>query len=280
MLKTWLREPLTLFVVLGVGLFAADRLLNGAPVAIGDDTRIVVTATQQETLRDAFRAELGRNPTPEEMHARLDRWVEEQVLYREALSLNLDRKDAIVHRQLTQKMRFLLEDAATLPAPSDAQLQGWLDQHTTRYGKPATISFQQIFLSRGRRAEHLQADALAISKALSAAPEKYRGLGDPFPLGQDIRDANAVQLRREFGAGFAEALQALTTSQWSAAVVSGLGLHLVRITGRSDFQSVPLATVRQQVLSDYLADEHARLTQEAVDRLKKKYRIEFEALPS
>ena len=277
MLKTWLREPLTLFVFLGIALFAADRLLNGAPAPIGDETRIVITATQQEALREAFRAELGRNPTAEEQRVRINRWVEEQVLYREALALNLDRKDVIVHRQLTQKMRFLLDDAAVIPTPDDAQLQTWLDQHMPRYGKPAVISFQQIFLSRGQHAEHLQSDALLISKQLVAQPEKYLGLGDPFPLGQDVKNLNAIEIRRGFGAGFTEALQTQQQSQWSAPIASGFGLHLVRVTARSNFQAVKLSDVRQQVLNDYLADQRAQSIQKAIDKLKKKYRVEFEA---
>lgn len=279
MLKTWLREPLTLFVVMGIGLFVADRMFNGAPEAIGDESRIIVSATQQETLRDAFRAEIGRNPTAEEMRLRLDRWVEDQALFREALALNLDDKDVIVHRQLTQKMRFLLDDAASVPPPTDAQLQTWLDQHMARYGHPVAISFDQVFLSRGERAEQLQADAANISHLLKSQPEKYLGLGDPFPLGQNIEKANATQIRREFGADFAESLQALPKAQWSGPIASGFGLHLVRITEKSDFQPVKLDDVRQQVLNDYLAEAHEKLTQQAIDEIKNKYRVEFERLP-
>ena len=277
-LRACAREPLTLFVALGIILFAADRLLNGAPQPIGESTRIVVTASQQSTLREAFLAENGRYPTTDELQARLDRWVEEQVLYREALARGLDRKDPIVHRQLTQKMRFLLEDANTPPVPTDAELQTWLDQHAARYGKPSRISFQQVFLSRGRHAAHLQADAAQIQQALSASPDAFIGLGDPFPLGQEISDASAVQLRREFGAAFASALQNLPASKWSPPITSGLGLHLVRITAVHDFEPVALDRVRQQVLTDYRLAQQERAIQRAIERLKQKYRIEFEAL--
>lgn len=280
MFKAWLREPLTLFILLGVALFAADRAWNGAPAPIGENTHIVVTANQQATLRDAFRAENGRNPTSEELHARLSRWVEEEVLYREALSLNLDRKDLIVHRQLTQKMRFLLDDATALPTPTDAQLQAWLDQHMERYGKPQNISFDQVFLSRGQRGDHLLQDATAIGDKLAAHPQQFAGLGDPFPLGQHIDNADPMQLRREFGETFSEALKTLPQSTWSRPIVSGFGLHLVRVTGLHAPQPAALSEVRQRVLSDYQLAQHARMTQQAIEALKKKYRIEFEDLPA
>jgi peptidyl-prolyl cis-trans isomerase C len=174
-----------------------------------------------------------------------------------------------VHRQLSQKMRFLLEDSTALPAPTDAQLQAWLDQHMARYGKPPSISFQQVFLSRGRRADHMQSDTAKISATLAAKPDQFLGLGDPFPLGQEIRDANSTQLRRDFGAEFAAALQALHSSGWSAPLASGFGLHLVRITKVGDFQPV-----------NYQLAQREQMTQRAIENIRKKYRVEFEALPA
>ncbi|MGH6630571.1 MAG: hypothetical protein ACREB3_12635, partial [Burkholderiales bacterium] len=89
-----LHEPITAFLLLGVAIFGVDRIVNGA-VGAGDDAaaHIVVTASQQAALRDAIRAEQGREPRADEVQARLDRWIDEQVLYREALALGLDRRD-------------------------------------------------------------------------------------------------------------------------------------------------------------------------------------------
>lgn len=270
-------EPLSLFVVLGCMLFVVDRLWNGAPAPLDEATHIVVTASQQVTLRDAFRSENGRFPTAEEMRSRLDRWIEEQVLYREALALHLDRKDPIVHRELTQKMRFLLDDVTDFSAPTDAELQVWLDQHMSRYGRPDFVSFDQVFLSRGRRADHLGSDAAQIATTLASKPDAYGGLGDPFPAGQQIRDMNPLQLRRDFGEDFVAALQRVKSSAWSGPIASGFGLHLVRIVDRKASQSVSLSEVRQQVAVDYRIAQRERATQQAIDRLKKKYRVDFEA---
>jgi hypothetical protein len=274
---SWLRQPLTIFILLGAALFAIDRAWNGAPEPLDGAHRIVVTTSQQQTLLEAFRAEAGRNPTPEETRQRLNRWIEEEVLYREALALNLDRKDLIVHRQLTQKMRFLLNESANVPAPTDADLQKWLDQHMERYGKPTTISFDQVFLGRGEHGGHLQKDAAAIAAKLAVQPDQFMGLGDPFPQGQHVDDASPTILRRDFGAAFATAAESLPQSVWSHPITSGFGLHLVRITARRDFQPVPLADVRERVLTDYQLAQHAQATQQAVEALKKKYRVEYEA---
>lgn len=276
----WLRQPLTAFILIGIALFAIDRAWNGAPEPLDGAHQIVVTASQQKTLLDAFRAEAGRNPTPEETQQRLKRWIEEEVLYREALTLNLDRKDLIVHRQLTQKMRFLLNENADVPAPTDAQLQAWLDKHMERYGKPTTVSFDQVFLGRGKHGGHLQKDAAAVAAKLATQPEQFMGLGDPFPQGQHVDNVSPTELRRDFGAAFASAVESLPKASWSRPITSGFGLHLVRITDRRDFQPVPLPEVRERVLTDFQLAQHAEITQQSVDALKKKYRISYEAPPS
>lgn len=278
-MRTLLREPLTLFLILGLALFALDRYWNGAPIPIGESSHIVITASQQATLRDAFRAEQGRDPTAEEFKSRVDHWVEEEVLYREALALNLDRTDLIVHRQLTQKMRFLLEDATPLPVPSDHELQQFLDEHPERYGEPSKVSFQQVFLSRGGRGARLQADAARIGMLLQSKPDDFLGQGDPFTMGQVITAATPMQLRREFGPDFSSALQKLRINEWSGPLASGLGLHLVRVTGTRAFQIAKLADVRKRVQIDYELAQHERTSQNAIDALKKKYRVDVEALP-
>ena len=278
-LTAWRREPLTLFLLLGVILFAADRIINGAPIPSGSEgLHIVIPASQQTALRTAFRAEHGREPSAAERQARLDHWVEEEVLYREALALKLDRKDLIVHRQLTQKMRFLLEDSTPISPPSDAALQTWLDQHQQHYGQAPTTNFEQVFLSRGHYGDGLPAQAAQVGEQLAHAPDHYLGLGDPFSVGRVFTAMGPVQLRRDFGPDFADTLQKLVKGKWSGPITSGFGLHFVRVTARSEFRPAQLADVRMQVQADYQSAQHDLLSHQAVDQLKKKYRIEIESI--
>ncbi|MGH8459524.1 MAG: peptidyl-prolyl cis-trans isomerase, partial [Nevskiales bacterium] len=248
-LRRWLKEPLCRFLLLGLALLAVDRTLRDT--AVDDNARIMVSASRQAALADAFRGEHGRPPRSEELQAMLDRWIDEQVLYREALVLGLDRRDVIVQRQLTQKMRFLLEDVTLLPEPSEAELQAWLEQHPERYGHPSTVSFEQVFLSRGRHGERLQAEAARVAQQLQQAPREFVGLGDPFLVGQVVTDADANHLRRDFGAGFAESLQKLPQGTWTGPATSSFGLHLLRVTARGGFRPVTLAEVGDRVRVDY-----------------------------
>jgi hypothetical protein len=271
--RAW-HEPLMRFLLLGLVLFAVDHALNGARST--GDARIVVTATQQAALAEAFRAEHGRAPQPAELQAGLDRWIDEQVLYREALALGLDRRDLIVQRQMTQKMRFLIEDAAVLPEPSESELQAWLDQHIETYGHPSTVSFEQVFLSRGRHGARLQDESARVARQLQQLPDAFVGLGDPFLVGQVVSSADAARLRREFGADFAESLHKLPQGRWAGPVVSSFGLHLVRVTQRGGFRPATLAEAGDRVRRDYLLAQRETQNREALAQLRARYRIEIE----
>src|SRR5260221_3399289 len=68
----------------------------------------------------------GQPPqTPEEMQRLLESRIREEVLYREALAMGLDKDDTIVKRRMVQKMDFLAEDLSGLREPSREELKEW-----------------------------------------------------------------------------------------------------------------------------------------------------------
>jgi hypothetical protein len=277
-MRRWFDEPLFRFLLLGLAILVADRLITSSGHMPGgpQDQRIVVTASRQAALAEAFRAEHGRAPAGDELQALLDRWIDEQVLYREALALGLDRRDVIVQRQLTQKMRFLIEDAALLPEPSQAELQAWLERHPERYGQGPTVSFEQVFISRGRHGERLQSEAARIARQLRDEPGGFVGLGDPFLVGQVVTDADATRLRNDFGAGFEASLAQLPPGEWSGPLASSFGLHLVRVSARAPFRPARLEEVAGRVRLDYQLAQREERNRATLAQLRARYRVEFE----
>jgi hypothetical protein len=286
LLKHLMRSPLTLFLCFGLGLFAADRLINGAPTdLLSAEHEIRISTSQQSALRETFQAEHGRQPSAAELQTRLTFWIEEQVLYREAIALNLDRADAVVRRQLAQKMRFLLEQSPALAQPSDADLQAWLTQHASDYGIAPSVDFEHIFLSRGRHGDALLGAAERLHQQLQDNPSTWQTLSDPFSTGLVLQQASHTSVRAAFGPDFADRiadlpLQQPPLQQWIGPIASSFGLHFVRLTARSPFQAAALPAVRARVLADYDTDARKRLSDEALKRLKARYRVSFDAAPS
>ena len=59
------------------------------------------------------------------MHGLVEQKIREEILYREALQLGLDKDDVIIKRRLAQKMQFLAEDVAAAHQPTTAELKAW-----------------------------------------------------------------------------------------------------------------------------------------------------------
>ena len=85
------------------------------------------------------------------MQQLVDARVREEILYREALALGLDKGDTIVKRRLAQKMEFLFEDVAALREPTTDELRAWFEQHAARFARPARATFVHRYFSPDRR---------------------------------------------------------------------------------------------------------------------------------
>jgi peptidyl-prolyl cis-trans isomerase C len=101
-----LREPLLHFLVLGALFYWAGTLPKKAG-SIPRQTRIEVPLSEVRRMREVWTMQWHRAPRPEELQSLIDEYVREEVLYREAIAMGLDRDDGIVRRRLAQKMEFL-----------------------------------------------------------------------------------------------------------------------------------------------------------------------------
>ena len=97
-----MREPLLHFLLGGAGLFLLFSYVSG-PETGGDD-QIVVTSGQIEHFVTLFVKTRQRPPTDAELRGLVDNHVLEEVLYREALAMGLDKDDSIDRRRLLQKI--------------------------------------------------------------------------------------------------------------------------------------------------------------------------------
>ena len=161
--KRWLREPLLHFVLIGLALFVGYGALNPEAERRENSSRIEITRDDVRQLEVAWMAQWRRHPTAEEMRALIDGKVREEILYREALALGLDKDDTIVKRRLAQKMAFLAEDVSTVRDPGREELRAWFEKNRERFALPGLVSFRHLYFSpdsRGERAREMAAREL------------------------------------------------------------------------------------------------------------------------
>ena len=109
-LNRWLREPLVHFLIIGSLLFVMYEVWGHTSQP--GSNRIDLTPDDLRQLQIGFAAQWERQPTPEELAGLVENRVRQEVLYREALAMGLDKDDDIVKRRMAQKMQFLAEDVA------------------------------------------------------------------------------------------------------------------------------------------------------------------------
>jgi hypothetical protein len=231
MIARALREPLVQFLFVGLALFGAWHLVSPSASASGaDKSRIVLTEDDVRQMSLVWVAQGRPAPTAEEMRNLIESRVREEVLYREAIALGLDKDDTIIRRQLARKMEFVAEDVSKLEEPKPEELRAWYDQHQSRFALPPRTSFRHMYFSPDRRGKNAARDAEAALRELDGqridAPRATTA-GDPFMFQAYYGDRGFDVVAREFGPPFARALLAAKPGAWTGPVQSGYGWHLV-----------------------------------------------------
>lgn len=267
----WLREPLVHFVLLGSVVFAVHQWV--APPRLTN--RIVVSDAILRGLRQEHLRQNGALPTPEEEAALIQRFVDNEILYREAIAEGLDRGDLIVRRRLVQKMEFVLEGEEPIPEPTDAALQAYLEAHAERYAVAARVALTQVFVSTDQHGADTERTAAALRQQLEAGADPST-LGDPFLRGREFSPRTERDLAGIFGAAFAAQVMTLPAGGWSAPLRSSYGLHLVRVTERAAGRQPSLNEVRTEVLRDWQEERRGAADAAALARLRQRYEVRVE----
>jgi len=266
------REPLLHFALLGAAFFALFAYLRGPESGHG---RVVVSAGDIEHLANTFAAGSGRRPTADELNRLIDDYVREEISYREALALGIDRGDTVVRRRLRQKFEFVMEDSVATARPSDGELQAYLQQHSDLFRTEPTFRFRQVYLSRDRRGDAVEQDAIDLLDQLTTAgPDvDITGKGDAFPLLQEYESVRRSDVVRLFGEDFARRLDALEPKHWAGPVDSTLGVHLVLVRERAGERVPDLEHARPAVERAWLSARRQQAVDAAYERLRARYTV-------
>jgi hypothetical protein len=271
LIRRWLREPLLHFLLLGVLLFLAYGWLNREGFTAADE--IVVSRDQVAGLRTQFQRLWQRPPTVDEEKSLIDNWVREEIYYREALAMGLERDDPVVRRRLSQKIQFILDSGT---GPIDAELQAWLDEHPDRYRVESTYAMRQVYFDPARHGKRLDA-VVASARRVLASGRNVEGDATMLPASLSGR---AAEFERSFGREFEEALRALPVGGWQGPVRSAFGVHLVELTARSEGKAAELEDVRRDVERD-LQQARAEAAQEKLyAELRARYAVRIEGEPA
>ncbi|MDN3512162.1 MAG: peptidylprolyl isomerase [Candidatus Jettenia sp. CY-1] len=274
-----LREPLVHFLILGAVLFCIFIIVNQGDNKKKEGTPVVITHGRIQQLRETFTAQRGRSPTEEELHEIIEDHIREEILYREAMHLGLDRDDTIIRRRLAQKIQFLYEDLLTVKDPTDTELQQYFTAHADLYRQPDRLSFVHIYFSTDRRGvveAEKTAQALLTDLRKESISFEPPELGDPFLLQHDCQQYSEQEVAELFGNDFARAVFSLKTGEWEGPVLSSYGIHLVMVSERLEGRMPSLSEVHSEVENDWRYAWRQETNIAAYQRLRERYEVVIE----
>jgi hypothetical protein len=277
-MKTFGREPLVHFLLLGAVLFIAYGLVS-KPGSTDGPGKITVTQGQIENLVSGFAKAWQRPPTSEELAGLVRNLIREEVYCREAMALGLDKDDTVIRRRLRQKMEFISDDIAAMPEPTDADLNAYLQAHTDRFRSEQTFTFSQVYLDPEKHGENLARDISALLARLNRAGRQAEvsALGDSFLLERGFTAAPASEVAKQFGEKFAAKLGELSPGKWEGPVESGYGAHLVLVSERTEGRVPELAEVRDDVRREWVNAQRLELNEKFYQELLKRYSVTIES---
>ncbi len=262
-----LYEPLIQFLILGALIFAVDHyvLLNK------DDPRnIVVDDKKLRELVDIFTEGQGRPPSATEIDRLIITWTQNEILFREARQMGLDRGDDMIRSRLILKIRNILFNNIVVEAPPGDELEQWFEQYRAAYDTPALYDFEQFYLpdAGDKNAAAAMAAALADAAAPPAHSDRVRR----------YRQRPATNLTALFGERGGRDLLAAPLNTWVAASTDR-GWHLARVTQRYAAQPAQFARVRNQVIRDWKNYTRDLQLSQQTQAIAERYDIHLEVSP-
>ena len=275
-IKRWLREPLLHFLLLGLLLFAAYAYLQRGRGGFESSRQIALTLDELRQMDMYFESQWHRQPTSAEFQAMVEDRVREEVLYREALAMGLDKDDTIVKRRMAQKMQFLAEDVAAAHEPSTSELKAWFEKNSNKFALPSRYSFRHLYFSPDKRGKNAQDDAAKALAKIAGQPEDSKraaSLGDQFMFQDYYGDRAPEALAKEFGPQFAVALEKLKPGSWQGPIESGYGWHLVYVDTVIPGRIPAFEEMEPDVKTAWLGEQKATAWQKAYTEMRAKYTV-------
>jgi hypothetical protein len=274
-----LKNPVVHIFALGLLLGLVVLIARGAPTSGDEQRRVVVTVNDLAQLRVAFMRTWQREPTQVELRGELEKFIREEVLYREALARGYDRDDIVVRRAMQRKMEFLGQAQVGGEPPTDEEIQAYFSLRGERYRIPTVMSFRQVYFSTESRKDRTEQDARETLDELRQVDPDVSQLtrwGDAVMLQSYYADQTEQSISALFGEEFMNAIMNLEPGKWEGPILSGYGLHLVRIDRREDSRIPEWTEVRSRVVTDMEYEARNAAKEQLFQEIAQQYQVIFD----
>lgn len=256
-----MKYKISIFFIIGLTLYFIDIGLNSY-----DDKEIHISDQEIISLINAWKSQVGRNPNDDEITRIITNLVEEEILYREALKLGLDKEDRIIKRRLAQKISFLKQESHQ-NKPSNKELMTFYENNKEKYYIDSKYTFKHYFFSNENNS------FVRSETAFKDLKESIEILSDPFFLGKNFVEFSLKKIESEFGTKFSLNFKNIILNEWVGPIESSFGHHIILVSTKTDGYYPDIRDILKQVEVDLLQNNRDKAVEEYINQIKLEYKV-------
>lgn len=264
-----IKEPLVHFLLLGLAIFIFYGIVNDDVEGAGE--KIIIDDNDIDRLIQNYQKTWNEYPQEKTILTLVDDYIKSEVLYKEALQLNLDHNDEIIKRRLMQKYEFLIEDLADNYEVEEAVLKEYWQENRKDYSSPKILSFSHHYFN-----PDLVNDAEAMAKNNLRLAKSGKIKSHSSHLNQNYHSLEPSQIANIFGQEFSLQISELSPNAWHGPIKSGYGFHLVFISEIKSAKEKTYDEAKEEVARNY-QDQFVDQQQEKLyEVLKERFDIDYQ----
>jgi len=254
------QEPLLIFAAIAVFIFLGDQMIA---LTKTDPKAIVITSQLRNDLKQIYANSFKRDPSARDMQILIDRWVDNEVLYREGLALGLDKGDDSIRERVIFKTLSVTQAEVNLPNPDENFLKNWFNEHQEQYNEPTQLNFEEAGVFGKPNPVEIKNFVLALNgKGKSSIDSNL----------EIFKDRPRFTIVDGYGEEFTKSLEQLPQNEWSA-LESTAGTRIVRLVRVKQGQKANFEQLKAKIYTDWKNQTAAELSTKAIRELAKKYKI-------
>ena len=255
------KEPFILFTIPAILIFLLYAFTSSS-----NEYRIILTNEQIESYIENQENLLGYKFNPDQKEEAINRFINDEILYREAKRRGLDISDGKIHHRLINKMLFIYQ--VEVNEPTQSELEIFYTKNREYYIKPERISFEHSFFSTK------PSNATSIINELKKTDETTK-IGENFWLGNKLNKYSRKELEPIFGVDFTENILMLEPGNWYGPYSSNKGFHFVKVLEKESDEYIPMNKLGNTLKEDWFKTQSAKNIEKRIDELRNKYKIVY-----
>ena len=282
------KEPLLHFLVLALGLFvwhsavSHDEESGVKQIVVDEDSLLNFIQYRTRSFEPVTARQQLDSLSDDDLQKVIEDYVREEALYREAVTLGLDRDDYVIKRRLIQKVDYIARGfSESINRVSEEDIRNYFEKNRADYYIEPRITFTHVFFSKERYGESgawaLAGQKLADLNRSNTGFEAASKHGERFLYGMNYAERSEQFVQSHFGEKMTRELFAIDSEgdAWHGPFRSPHGAHVVMVKQKQAGRMPLLAEVRGRVELEAQRALTVERSREATQQIVDSYDIDI-----